>query len=115
MEARYSSSIGPERNQSASVDHADTLFASRNRLTAENVRSLFYGHGLHGHKLYSGAERKAVLTSDGSITLSGQWGTIDADGPPQVGTVQFSDAKICLRFGVTSYCGVFLRNPGESR
>jgi TolB-like protein/class 3 adenylate cyclase len=95
------------------LDRSD--FASRNRLTAENVRSLFYGHRLHGRNLYSGAERKAVLTSDGSITLSGQWGQFDADGAPQVGTVQFSDAEICLRFRVTSYCGVFLRNPGGTK
>ena len=95
------------------LDRSD--FAAQNRLAADDIRSLFFGHRLHGHNLFNGAERMASLTDDGRITLSGDWGTIDAGGQAQSGTLVFEGAEVCLRLGVVSYCGVMLRNPGGSK
>jgi hypothetical protein len=99
-----------------SIDRSE--FASHNRLTATEVRSLFFGHRLHGREFggyWSLGERAASFTIDGAVTMSGDWGTLDLSRGPATGIVQFENAQLCLRFGVASYCGVMLRNPGGSR
>ena len=114
------------------LDRSD--FATQNRLSANEVRSLFLGHRLHGHNLWTGEERAASFTTDGVVTLSGDWGTLDlseaADGQTSVlglipstprgalqmtGSVHIEDTQLCLKFGVVSYCGIMLRNPGGTK
>src|SRR5262249_6720799 len=41
------------------LDRSD--FAARNKLAAEEIRSLFFGHRLYGHNIFNGAERMASL------------------------------------------------------
>ena len=99
-----------------SIDRSE--FAAHNRLTATEVRSLFFGHRVHGRPFggYWGlGERAASFTTDGAVTMSGDWGTLDLSGGPATGIVQFENAQLCLRFSIASYCGVMLRNPGGSR
>jgi TolB-like protein/Tfp pilus assembly protein PilF len=51
-------------------------FATQNELTADEVRSLLFGHQLHGRNLFSGEERAASFTAGGAVALSGDWGTL---------------------------------------
>jgi adenylate cyclase len=87
-------------------------FATHNRLTANEVRSLFFGHRLHGRNFWSGEERAASFATDGALTLSGDWGLLDLSAGPAKGFVQFEGTQLCLRLGVANYCGIMLRNPG---
>jgi TolB-like protein/class 3 adenylate cyclase/tetratricopeptide (TPR) repeat protein len=90
-------------------------FAAQNQLTAAEVRSLFFGRRLHGHNFWSGEERAASLATDGAITLSGKWGTLDLGGGPVTGHMRIEDKELCLQFGVVSYCGIMLRNPDGTK
>ena len=88
-------------------------FATRNKLTAEEVRSLLFGHRGHGHNFISGEERAASFTAGGAVTLSGDWGTLDLGG--RSGIAQFEGLQFCLWFDFISYCGIMVHNPGGSR
>lgn len=43
-------------------------------LTADQLRALLFGHSLHGRSPGSGAEHAASFTTDGVVTMSGDWG-----------------------------------------
>jgi tetratricopeptide (TPR) repeat protein len=92
---------------------SNSEFADRNRHSAAEIHSLFFGHRLHGRMLRSGEEREATVTTEGVVTMSGDWilgGLQLADG-----TAHFRGNELCIRFGVAMYCGSVFRNPGGTR
>jgi hypothetical protein len=94
-----------------SLDVGD--FAVQNRLSDVEIRSLMFGHLLHGRSLRTGDERTASLTKDGLATMSGDW--VLGNLPLTDGTTQFKGNKLCIRFGPASYCGTVFRNPGGTK
>jgi hypothetical protein len=83
-------------------------------LTVDEVRTLIFGHRLHGRSLWTGEERDASITSDGVAALSGDWGLLGG-GPLSGGNVRFDGDRLCYQFDLVSYCGDVLRNPGGTR
>ena len=88
-------------------------FATQNRLSADEIRTLFFGHRLHGQDPRFGEERTALLTTDGVAELSGDW--VLGGRALTGGITQFNGDDLCLRFDVVSYCGPVFRNPGGTR
>ena len=88
----------------------DSEFALRNRLTGDEVRSLLFGHRLHGRTPFTAREVGASFTVDGLVTLSGDWGP--ADG----GQVRFEDHRFCFKWGfrAAERCATVFHNPGGS-
>lgn len=86
----------------------DSEFAKQNRLTANEVRTLLFGHRLHGRTTSTARELGASFTTDGAVTLSGDWGP--ADG----GKVRFDDHRFCFKWGfrAAERCASVFRNPG---
>jgi adenylate cyclase len=89
-------------------------FAARNRLTTGEIRTLIFGHRLHGRSLWHGEERFASVTTDGVVALSGDWGLL-GDGPWTSGSADFEGDRLCYKFRLIRYCGDVLRNPGGTR
>jgi len=92
----------------------DGEFAAQNRMTAGEIRTLIFGHRLHGRSLWHGEERFASVTTDGIVTLSGDWGLL-GNGPWIDGRTRFEKAQLCYTFDFMSYCGGVFRNPGATR
>ena len=93
-------------------------FADQNRLTADEVRSLMFGHRLHGRSKEAGrfvesVERAAIFTTDGIVSMSGDW--VSGILPLTGGTARFKGNELCTQFGSQIYCGAVLRNPGGTR
>jgi TolB-like protein/class 3 adenylate cyclase/Tfp pilus assembly protein PilF len=88
-------------------------FAVRSRLTADEIRRLFFGHRLHGRRLWRDETHAASVTADGVAEMSGNW--VSGGGRLTGGIARFEGDELCLRFGVVSYCGLVLRNPGGTR
>jgi adenylate cyclase len=89
-------------------------FATQNRLTVDEIRTLIFGRRLHGRSLWTGEARDASLTSDGAVALSGNWGLLGG-GPLTGGSARFDGEQLCYKFDVVSYCGDVFRNPGGTR
>ncbi len=85
-------------------------FGVKNRLGADEVRSLFFGHKLRGRTFATHEEHAASVTTDGIASLSGDWGYLDG------GTVRFEGDRLCFDWttGVGD-CGTVFRNPGGTR
>jgi hypothetical protein len=92
-------------------------FADQNRLTADEVRSLMFGHRLHGKskagRFVESAERAAIFTTDGVVSMSGDW--VSGTLPAKEGIARFNGNELCTQFGSQVYCGAVLRNPGGTR
>jgi hypothetical protein len=88
-------------------------FADRNRLTADAVRKLIFGHRMHGRSRLTGVERSASVTKDGVATMSGDW--VTGIFPRTGGVARFKGDDLCLEFAERNYCGPVLRNPGGNR
>jgi tetratricopeptide (TPR) repeat protein len=85
---------------------------SGNKLTADEVRSLLFGHRLHGRTLQSGEEHAATITKEGGGTLTGDWEAMGGGGTADV-EVLFKGDKLCfVRLKTASQCGAVFRNPG---
>jgi TolB-like protein/Tfp pilus assembly protein PilF len=85
-------------------------FATRNRLTTDETRSLFFGHRLHGRDLDTGIEWDASTTADGDVTSTGIWGSIDH------GTIGFDGDQVCFtKSSTVRFCGRVYRNPGGTK
>ncbi|WEX91099.1 guanylyl cyclase [Sinorhizobium garamanticum] len=90
----------------------DSDFSDRNRLTADEVRLLFFGHRLRGRMLDSGEEHEAIISTEGTGTLSGGWASIGGGRMADV-EVRFQGDEVCFLWRKTaSLCGMVLRNPG---
>jgi TolB-like protein/class 3 adenylate cyclase/Tfp pilus assembly protein PilF len=89
-------------------------FAEQNRLTADQIRTLVFGHRLHGRSIDTGKERVASVSSDGIAALSGSWGLLGG-APLTGGSAQFEGDRLCYKFDFVSYCGDVFRNPGGTR
>jgi adenylate cyclase len=85
-------------------------FAIKNRLEANEIRDLFFGHQLHGRSVDKGNEHAATITIGGIATISGDWGEMTA------ATSRFKGDDICFtETGAGSFCASILRNPGGTR
>jgi hypothetical protein len=89
-------------------------FAARNRLTADEARTLIVGHRLHGLDRWSGDERAASIGADGVGTLSGDWASL-ASSPIARVTLQFKGDDACYLWSTISLCGGVFRNPGGTK
>ena len=89
-------------------------FATQNRLTADEIRTLIFGRRLHGRSIWTGEQRDASITSDGVVALSGGWGLLGG-GPLTGGSARFDGDQLCYKFDLVSYCGDVFRNPGGTR
>jgi tetratricopeptide (TPR) repeat protein len=89
-------------------------FATQNRLTADEIRTLVFGRRLHGRSIWTGEQREASITSDGVVALSGGWGLLGG-GPLTGGSARFDGDQLCYRFDLISYCGDVFRNPAGTR
>ncbi len=91
----------------------ESEFAKRNKLSAHEIRSLMFGHRLHGRSIYTGEERAASFAQDGLRTFSGDWVLATLASIP--GVSEFKNDELCITFEVAIYCGMVLRNPGGTR
>ncbi|HEX2473407.1 MAG TPA: adenylate/guanylate cyclase domain-containing protein [Lacipirellulaceae bacterium] len=71
---------------------------SGNKLTADEIRSLLFGHRLHGRTFQSGAEHAAAITKEGNGTLTGDWEAMGGGGTADV-EVSFKGDKLCFLCG----------------
>ena len=88
-------------------------FVAENKLTAAQIRELFFGRKLHGRSTWAGADHAASFTADGVVTISGNWvfgGVALTDG-----VAEFRGDELCYVFGTARYCGTMFRNPGGSK
>jgi tetratricopeptide (TPR) repeat protein len=87
---------------------------AEHRLSREEIHSLVFGRQLHGRPFRQTSEnRTGSVTMDGVATFSGDWispGLLQGNG-----RVSLKDNELCVTFGPANYCGIVLRNPGESR
>ena len=85
-------------------------FARKNKLVPDEVRSLFFGHKIHGHAGGAGLDYAAAFASDGSADMSGEWG---------LGTglaTQFDGDALCfVSPNGHRRCGTMYRNPGGTK
>jgi Tfp pilus assembly protein PilF len=98
-------------------------FAARNHLKAEEIRKLAFGHRLHGRDWAgfagaggtramwtTGAEYDAVISPNGSITMTGPWGSV------WNAATSFDGDKFCYITPTGGeICGDIFRNPGGTR
>ena len=89
-------------------------FATQNRVTAEAIRAVIFGHRLHGRSLWTGEERVASVTRDGVVALSGDWGLLSGS-PLTGGSARIDGDQLCYEFDLVRYCGDVFRNPGGTR
>jgi len=85
-------------------------FVETNRLTAQEIRSIIFGHRVHGRSFFDGRERAALLTNDGVAILSGDWVLPSQESVP--GTSHFNKDDLCITIDMAIYCGAVVRNPG---
>lgn len=85
-------------------------FAVKNRLRANEICNLLFGHRLHGRTIAGGNEHAAEITPEGLANLTGDWGTLTA------ATTSFKGDEVCfLEAGGGSFCATILRNPAGTR
>jgi tetratricopeptide (TPR) repeat protein len=83
-------------------------FALQNKLAADEVRVLLFGHRLRGRIPLTGRELGASFTTDGVVAFSGDWGDVDG------GEVRFEDHRFCFKWGSrgAERCAALFHNPG---
>lgn len=77
------------------------------RLSAEEIKAVMFGHTRSGHDVNSGATFTDVIAQDGSFTTSGSW------GPDTASLLYLGGNLICYRlhdWGPS--CSAVFRNPG---
>jgi tetratricopeptide (TPR) repeat protein len=85
-------------------------FAAKNRLRADEIRNLLFGHRLHGRTISNGNKHAAEITLEGLANLTGDWGTMSA------ATTSFNDDEVCFaEAGGGGFCVIILRNPTGTR
>ena len=90
-------------------------FARGNKLTDNEVRSLFLGNRLHGRMFDSGEEHEATISKEGIATLTGDWASVGG-GHMADAEVRFEGDTVCfLWLKTANVCGTVLRNPGGLR
>jgi tetratricopeptide (TPR) repeat protein len=82
---------------------------ARDRLTAEEIKALIFGHTLAGHDVKSGAEFTYTIAMDGALSASGDFGSDTA-------AVTYLEGNlICYRWADWGpSCGAVFRSPGGS-
>jgi TolB-like protein/class 3 adenylate cyclase/Flp pilus assembly protein TadD len=90
------------------VNFEDARFASQ-RLGADEIAALFFGHRVHGRTYDSGQEHGAAVSADGVAIMSGDWGSGS-------GTAQLDGDQLCFVWtGGSTNCGWVYRNIGGNR
>src|SRR5262245_37288034 len=88
--------------------YADGQFAG-DRLTADETRTLVFGHKLFGRSFWDGSDDTLSVTMDGDMTTRGVFWF-------RPGKVQLSGNRLCLEIGASlGECAFILRNPGGSK
>lgn len=85
-------------------------FIQKNGLAAGEIRSLMFGHRMHGRSFLTGDERAVSLTDDGVATLTGDWILPTLASIP--GAAHINKDELCITIDVATYCGAVIRNPG---
>ncbi len=90
-------------------------FGAKNRLSAEEVRSLIFGKRLHGRTFDTGEEHAATITADGVATLSGDWASLGA-GTMAGSAIRLETDELCFVWqDFVNLCGTVFRNPGAAK
>jgi tetratricopeptide (TPR) repeat protein len=86
-------------------------FADENRLSPDEIRSLVFGHRLHGRNMWSGKEHAASFAADGAATASGGWAWSSRSVAAIVGE------QLCFKWGdyTGADCVTLFRNPGGTK
>jgi class 3 adenylate cyclase/TolB-like protein len=82
---------------------------AKDRLTAEEIRALIFGHTLRGRDGTNGADFTYTIARDGALSASGDF------GPDTATVISLESNLICYRW--TDWgpsCGAVFRNPGGS-
>jgi hypothetical protein len=88
----------------------DEEYAAKYQLRADEIRSLFLGHTIHGRNLADATEHSASVSTEGGASMSGDWGNLSR------GTFQLKDDNLCLVAPEgTEYCGNVFRIPGGTK
>jgi hypothetical protein len=83
-------------------------FAEQNRLTAQEIRTLFFGHRLRGRS-WTGQEHAASITTEGVVATSGDWHLTE-------GGIRFDGYQVCSEQRIHGGdCGAVFRNPGGTK
>ena len=69
----------------------DEKYAAKYRLRADEIRALFIGHKVHGHNHQQATERSASVSTEGVISMSGDWGNVTG------GTLLLEGNLLCVR------------------
>ncbi len=88
----------------------DEKYAAKYRLRADEIRALFIGHKVHGHNHQQATERSASVSTEGVISMSGDWGNVTG------GTLLLEGNLLCVRSPQgAKICGDVFRIPGGTR
>ena len=88
----------------------DEDYAAKYQLRADEIRSLFLGHTIHGRDLAEATEHSASVSTEGLSSMSGDWGNLSR------GTFQLKGDNLCLLAPEgTEYCGNVFRIPGGTQ
>lgn len=88
----------------------ESEFAVKNRLRADDMRNLLFGHRLHGRTVSNGNEHAAEITTEGVAKITGDWGTMTA------ATTSFKNGEVCFTEAAGgSFCAAILSNPAGTR
>jgi adenylate cyclase len=84
-------------------------FARRNKLGPAVVRTIFFGHQVHGRDGWTGKTYGASIEADATAKFTGDWSMIVGSD----GIVTFEDDEFCYTWSDNiKACGPMLRNPG---
>jgi tetratricopeptide (TPR) repeat protein len=87
-------------------------FVAKHGMTVDEIRSLFFGHRLHGRSFESGEVRAASITQAGVATLSGDWAAMGG-GRMADCNVRFKGEEVCFVWmGTLRQCGAVFRTRG---
>jgi adenylate cyclase len=88
----------------------DEDYAAKYQLRADEIRTLFLGHNVHGRNLVDATEHSASVSTEGVASMSGDWGNLSR------GTFQLKGDNLCLFAPEgTEYCGNVFRIPGGTK
>jgi adenylate cyclase len=88
----------------------ESELAVKNRLRADDMRNLLFGHQLHGRTVSNGNEHAAEITTEGVAKITGDWGTMTA------ATTSFKNGEVCFTEAAGgSFCAAILSNPAGTR
>jgi TolB-like protein/class 3 adenylate cyclase len=79
------------------------------RLSGAEIKTLLFGHRVHGRSLRTGKEYGVQISPDGKTAISFS-GHLSEAGTPRI-----ESDRICIAEAVYEWCSMVFRNPGGSR